>query len=83
MTQQFNRNYSNKLTIQRVHEYELDFAIEELEKRGYELVSRGVEEKDKKQFSHSNRLGGSVEIFSGSNVHRKCWARMKKIEVTV
>ena len=83
MTQQYGRNYSNKLTIQRVNEYELDFAIEELEKRGYELMDRGIDEKDIKQFGFNKDTRGPKMSFSGSDVHKKCWARLRKVEVTV
>ena len=83
MTQQYGRHYSNKLTIQRVHEYELDFAIEDLLKRGYELIGRGVDERDIKQFGFNTDSKGPKMKFSGSDVHKKCWARMRKIEVTV
>jgi len=83
MTQQYGRNYSNKLTIQRVNEYELDFAIEELEKRGYELMDRGVDEKDIKQFGFNRDTRGPKMSFSGSDVHKRCWARLQKVEVMV
>lgn len=40
----YGRDYKNMVTIERVHEYELDEAIEDLEKRGYALVNRGLSE---------------------------------------
>jgi hypothetical protein len=82
MTQQYGRNYSNNLTIQRIHDYELDVAIEDLLKRGYELVNRGVDERDIKQFGFNRDTRGPKMSFSGSDVHRKCWARLRRVDNT-
>lgn len=75
---QYGKNFSGKLTIQRVHEYELDVAIEDLEKRGYVLEKRGVDEAEKKSFDYHERKGQKLR-FAESATIRKCWAVLRKV----
>ncbi|MEX3621892.1 hypothetical protein [Viridibacillus arvi] len=49
------------ITIKRVKEYELDNAIADLEQRGFELIKRGEQHKEVKQF---NREGNSITHLS-------------------
>lgn len=49
------------VTIKRAREYELDSAIAELEKRGFELIKRGEQHKEIKRF---DREGNSIAHLS-------------------
>ncbi|RPJ97259.1 hypothetical protein CW357_00910 [Rummeliibacillus sp. TYF005] len=47
--------------IKRAREYELDNAIADLEKRGFELVKRGEEHKEVKRYNYE---GNSIDRLS-------------------
>lgn len=66
MTKKYGRNYTNTFPIYRMKDYELDVAIEDLEKRGYEMVERGVTEEERRKFDYHAK---------------KCWALMRLKEV--
>lgn len=64
--------------IQRVSDEELDEAIEELEKRGYECVKRGSVESERKHFDYRENKGQKLK-FTESETYKKCWANMKRV----
>ncbi len=72
------RRFSGKVNIQRITPGELDKAIADLEKRGYELVHReDVQEFDHKAYNVPKDKYDRVS-FGGASVHRKCRAEMRK-----
>lgn len=80
-TKKYGRNFNPNLKIERSLDGELDFAIEELEKRGFELVNRGYDVNDASKFNYDQT---TRYVSKGSvGVRGKYWACLKKIEVSV
>lgn len=73
------RNYSGQLTIHRARDYELDVAIDDLLERGYKLIDRGIDNMEVKQFAYRDNKGPK-ETFTGTEVHVKCWAKLRRVE---
>jgi hypothetical protein len=78
----FGRHYG-PLTIKRPKDYELDFAIEELVKRGYELIKRGFDPNDPNVFNYDQRTKTRPVNYAQDGVRGKYWAIMRKVEVLV
>ena len=78
MTKKYGRSYYNNFPISRFREDELTTAIEELERRGYELVKRGTNESEQKQFDYREKKGQKLS-YTGREVHQKHWAIMRKV----
>lgn len=81
MTTKYGRNHLKNLTIKRAKEYELDFAIEELNKRGYELVKRGFDPNDPNVFNYDQQKKTRTVNFAQKGVIGKYWAVMRRVEV--
>ncbi|WP_172369587.1 hypothetical protein [Sporosarcina jiandibaonis] len=52
-----------KVNLSRSTAEDLEMGIRELEKRGYELVKKGVEEDSREVYNHTNKLGKSKYEF--------------------
>ena len=70
--------FNGKVNIQRMNETELNIAIQDLQKRGYELIKRGAEETDHKRFNYKERKGQKFR-YSENEVQHRCWAIMQKV----
>ncbi len=70
------RNFTNQVKLKRASEKELNQAISDLEKRGYVLVDRGIDERRVKNFQYRNNHGPKYK-FSGDENYATHWAVMK------
>jgi Glu-tRNA(Gln) amidotransferase subunit E-like FAD-binding protein len=70
------------VTIKRMNEDELNRAIKDLEKRGYELIKQGKTSIDRMELKY--RQSSRVPYkFAGKTHDVQCWAVLKKKEVLI
>ncbi|WP_336772331.1 hypothetical protein [Paenibacillus sp. MMO-58] len=64
------------VNISRMHEYEIDNAIKDLERRGYELVSRGRRDRLSMETSYHDTSRQKFK-YKGMGLMTKYWAVLK------
>lgn len=74
----YGSTQNQSFRIQRMNEKELDEAIEELEKRGYECLKRGTASEERKYFNYKDNYGTKLKYVE-SETQVKCWANMKRL----
>lgn len=68
---------NNPIRIQRMNELELDKAIADLEKRGFQLMNRGIVGSTYKETSY--RQGSFIPYkYAGTSLHQQHYAVLRK-----
>lgn len=82
-TWRWRQPFKDTLTISRTKEHELEKAIKDLEKRGYELVKRWEESNEFKTFNRFNEAGYNNGKYSYSDHYeiKKFYALLKRAKL--
>lgn len=65
-------------TIKRKNDDELDIAIADLEARGFQLIKRGTNSKDVKDFEY-RQSSKTPKTYKGATTFSNVWAIMEKV----